>query len=49
MPNQVFTAANIYIMAFWVMPLRRLLGGYKRAVENLLSLSSEQKWICTKT
>jgi len=36
MPYQVFTAANIYIMAFWVMPLHRLLVGYKRSVKTFL-------------
>jgi len=34
MPYQVFTAANIYIMAFWVMPLHLLLVGYKRSVKT---------------
>jgi len=34
MPYQVFTAANIYIMAFWVLPLHRLLVGYKSPVKT---------------
>jgi hypothetical protein len=34
MPHQVFTAANIYIMAFWVMPLHRLLVGYKSSAKT---------------
>lgn len=35
-PYQVFTAANIYIMAFWVMPLHRLLVGYKLSVKTFV-------------
>jgi hypothetical protein len=50
MPYQVFTAANVYIMAFWVMPLHRLLGGYKRPVKTFfLYRLNKSGFVRTKT